>query len=138
MDSAQTICPECGKKVPHRNLTKHLNRAHPIPADPSLCVEEFLRDPTIKALYRDASARTQRRLRGTTLGKFVKYERQIDWITKNCQDQVEAPKLGTALEVKKTIRDALTQRRFTKIEKKSRPEMPIIYSGGLPGLGKRN
>ena len=152
-DSGMMVCPQCGASVKARNLEGHLRRVHAnvgtvsagtvIPVDiVRERLEQFLADVTIRSLYRSAKKTERRRLLPQTAGKFRRYRRALARLLDDPNVQIERDLREKASQVLATIQGAFVTGLFAKYKgPRQRPYGDsglVIYSGGLPGLGKRS
>jgi hypothetical protein len=111
--------------------------------NPRECVSRFLADRTISEVYASAQEGEYRRVPRSTIQRFQNYQAAIQWIGDTLGEHV--PGISQATKVCETIAEALKRQRFDEYSpsgNRQRGEMPeqyvVIYSGGLPGSGKRS
>lgn len=100
-----------------------------------------LESSTIKSLYRSALVGEKRKIRATTYRKFVNFEDEIK-DAKNLNQDTSPTMVSQARSIQEVIRNAIKAKRIivekSKRRKKRRKNRLQIFSGGLPGLGKKN
>ncbi len=102
-------------------------------------LKAFLSDPTIRSLVKSASKGQRKRLQRRTSRVYDRYRQRISKAEKagGCADRELVARVR---EVQDAISGAFRSGQFKRSKskrQKRRGAPPTIYSGGLPGMGKR-
>ncbi len=123
-----------------KRLSRNIQKGQILPTEQIDILEQLLNSSTIKSLYRSATAGEKRKIRALTYKKFVNFEDELNKAKIN--QEISPSTLRYAIEVQNTIRNAIKAKRIIVIKKKRKKKYvenrSQIFSGGLPGLGKRN
>lgn len=130
----------CATKL-DKQISKNAKKAAILPTQQINILEDHLESSTIKSLYRSALVGEKRKIRGTTYRKFVEFEDGIK-DAKNLSQAINPTVLSQASLIQEVIRNAIKAKHIvlekSKRRKKKKKNRLQIFSGGLPGLGKKN
>jgi hypothetical protein len=124
-----------------KEISRSIKKGLVLPSEQIDILEDLLDSSTIKSLYHSATVGEKRKIRALTYRKFVNFENEINNAKRLNQDK-NLSTLSHAISVQNAIRNAIKGKRIVVIKKKHKKKRRKnglqIFSGGLPGLGKRN
>ncbi len=130
----------CAEKL-EKQISRNAKKAAIRPAEQINILEDHLESSTIKSLYKSALVGEKRKIRAATYRKFVDFENEIK-DSKNLGQDISPTVLSKARSIQEAIRNAIKAKRIivekNKRRKKRKKNRLQIFSGGLPGLGKKN
>jgi len=127
------------------NLEKVISRSTRkrviLPPEQIDTLEHLLESSTIKSLHHSVVVGEKRKIHAATYKKFVNFEGKIG-NAKSLNQDINPSTLSRAMLIQKDIRNAIKAKLIVVIKKKRRNKSNKnrlqIFSGGLPGLGKKN